>query len=110
MKKNRAAQSLGRRGGLANTPAQQRARKDNARRFAGRPRRVCQHCNEPVIGGHVDRGLDQSCGAHGWRWEKRRDRVQPATPATIDAQRDAINAEIVRLQTVLAAFRQSGLK
>jgi hypothetical protein len=65
-----AAALLGQRGGLANTEKQQLTRKLNAKR-AGRPRRVCLHCGEPVIGGHVDRSLDSSCGAHGWRWQSR---------------------------------------
>ena len=69
-KKNAAAQALGRLGGQAGTKAQNRARKQNAK-LAGRPRRVCNHCGEPVIGGHVDRALDVKCGAHGWRWQKQ---------------------------------------
>jgi hypothetical protein len=28
-----------------------------------------------VVGGHVDRALDESCGAHGWQWQQ-----QSATP------------------------------
>jgi len=42
----------------------------NAQR-AGRPRRVCVHCGERVYGGHVDRALDTTCGAHAWRWQTR---------------------------------------
>jgi ribosomal protein S27AE len=68
--KNPAAQALGRLGGSTNSKAQQRARKRNAQ-LAGRPRRVCVHCGEPVIGGHADRALDERCGAHGWKWQKR---------------------------------------
>jgi hypothetical protein len=68
--KESAAAILGRLGGSKNSPKQQRARKLNAKR-AGRPRRVCVHCGEAVKGGHVDRRLDSSCGAHGWRWQKR---------------------------------------
>lgn len=67
--KNRAAQALGRLGGTANTPAQNQARKQNAR-LAGRPRRICRRCGEPVVGGHADRALDESCGRHGWQWAK----------------------------------------
>jgi len=76
-----AAALLGQRGGLANTEKQQAARKLNAKR-AGRPRRVCVHCGEPVIGGHVDRSRDESCGAHGWRWQSRAEHYQQqqATP------------------------------
>lgn len=66
---NAAASALGRRGGKANTKAQNAARKANAQK-AGRPKRVCKHCGQPVLGGHVDRSLDTSCGAHGWRWER----------------------------------------
>jgi hypothetical protein len=69
------AAALGRLGGLANTPKQRRARKQNAQK-AGRPRRVCTHCGEPVIGGHQDRALDESCGAHGWRWQTRREQFR----------------------------------
>jgi hypothetical protein len=65
-----AAAAIGRLGGLVNSVKQQKARKQNAKR-AGRPRRVCLHCGEPVRGGHVDRARDSSCGAHGWRWQKR---------------------------------------
>jgi len=65
-----AAAAIGRLGGLANSPKQQRARKQNAKR-AGRPRRICVHCGEPVKGGHVESERDTSCGAHGWRWQTR---------------------------------------
>jgi hypothetical protein len=80
-KKNAAAQTLGRLGGQANTKAQNRARKQNAQ-LAGRPRRVCTHCNEPVVGGHADRALDESCGRHGWRWE-RAGTGHPAPPSPL---------------------------
>src|SRR5215831_11639496 len=70
-KKNAAAVALGRLGGAAGTRAQNRARKKNAQ-LAGRPRRICTTCGEPVAGGHVDRRLDETCGAHGWRWQQRR--------------------------------------
>jgi hypothetical protein len=68
-KPNPAAQALGRLGGIANTPAQRRQRREAAK-LAGRPRRVCRHCRQAVVGGHVDRALDASCGAHGWEWER----------------------------------------
>lgn len=64
-----AAQLLGSLGGKANTRAQNIARARNAQR-AGRPRRVCSVCHEPVRGGHLDRDLDETCGKHGWRWQK----------------------------------------
>ena len=67
--KNPAAQALGRLGGAANTPAQNLARKRNAQ-LAGRPRRVCNACGHSVVGGHADRALDDTCGRHGWHWEK----------------------------------------
>ena len=66
---NPAAQALGRLGGRANTVAQRRQRQAAAK-LAGRPRRVCKRCRQPVVGGHVDRALDEACGAHGWRWER----------------------------------------
>jgi hypothetical protein len=69
MPPNPAAQALGRLGGRANTPAQKAQRRAAAKR-AGRPRRVCTRCLQPVVGGHSDRALDASCGAHGWRWER----------------------------------------
>jgi hypothetical protein len=72
-KKNPAAQALGRLGGSANSPAQLAARRKNAK-LAGRPRRVCVHCGEPVKGGHVDAKLDAKCGAHGWKWQKPSER------------------------------------
>lgn len=64
-----AAQLLGSRGGLANTRAQNRARARNAK-LAGRPRRICAVCHEPVRGGHFDPERDETCGKHGWRWQK----------------------------------------
>jgi hypothetical protein len=69
-KKNAAAQALGRLGGSAGSVAQNRARKANAQ-FAGRPRRVCNHCGEPIVGGHANKALDLTCGAHGWHWQKQ---------------------------------------
>jgi len=80
-RKNPAAQALGRLGGRAGTKAQNRARKANAQ-LAGRPRRICTHCGEPVRGGHADRSLDDSCGAHGWRWERAGTGV-PAPPSPL---------------------------
>lgn len=77
-----AAALLGRKGGAANTDAQQRARRTNAQR-AGRPRRVCVLCDQPVIGGHVDRALDDTCGAHGWRWQQRSATTPPAAERPI---------------------------
>ena len=73
LRKNKAAQALGRLGGTANTAAQLKARRKNARK-AGRPRRVCSHCGEPARGGHIDRRLDDSCGRHGWKWQRRSER------------------------------------
>ena len=87
-KKNPAAIALGRLGGSANTKAQNRARKANAQ-FAGRPRRICVHCGEPVLGGHVDRTRDATCGAHGWRWQKQSEPDAPARrplPLVVAAQ------------------------
>jgi hypothetical protein len=93
-KKNRTAQRLGRLGGQANTPAQQAARRRNAQR-AGRPRRVCETCGEPVVGGHADRRLDRQCGQHGWRWERGGTRLP--TPANPD--RTALDAIARHLST-----------
>ena len=72
-KKNTAAVALGRLGGQAGTTAQNVARKRNAQ-LGGRPRRVCTHCGEPVVGGHVNRALDLTCGPHGWKWQKPSER------------------------------------
>ena len=71
-RKNPAAQALGRLGGSANTPAQNLARAANAQ-HAGRPRRVCTTCGEPVQGGgvHKDRTLDTTCPGRAFRWQKR---------------------------------------
>lgn len=77
--KNTAAAALGRLGGRAGTKAQNKARRANAQR-AGRPSRVCVHCGEPVAGGHVDRDLDETCGAHGWRWRKRLEEAATVRP------------------------------
>jgi hypothetical protein len=84
--KNPAAQALGRLGGSANTKAQHRARKANAQK-AGRPRRVCVKCAQPVTGGHADRALDETCGAHGWRWE----RAGTRHPAPVSRDRAALD-------------------
>jgi len=85
--KNPAAQALGRLGGSANTAAQRRQRREAAKN-AGRPRRVCVHCAQPVVGGHVDRDLDATCGAHGWRW----DRAGAHHPAPVSRERAALDA------------------
>jgi len=85
--KNPAAQALGRLGGSANTAAQRRQRREAAKN-AGRPRRVCVHCAQPVVGGHVDRDLDATCGAHGWRW----DRAGVRHPAPVSRERAALDA------------------
>jgi hypothetical protein len=97
-KKNRAAQSLGRLGGQAGTKKQNAARKQNAQ-LAGRPRRVCTTCGEPVVGGHVDRRLDDSCGAHGWRWQQKR---HPPTVESLREQIEAHHRAIVSLEQQLA--------
>lgn len=87
-KKNPAAVRLGRLGGQAGTRAQNQARKANAQ-LAGRPRRVCTHCGEPVIGGHRNVALDQSCGAHGWKWQTQSEKVaaDESTTTTKGARR-----------------------
>jgi hypothetical protein len=91
-KKTMAAAMLGRLGGRAGTSKQNEARKRNAQR-AGRPGRVCIACNEPVVGGHVDRRLDATCGAHGWRWQRRDDpHVPPVANATDSRERTALLA------------------
>jgi len=95
--KNRAAQTLGRLGGAAGTKAQNAARKQNAQR-AGRPKRVCLHCGEPVVAGHVDRRLDVTCGAHGWRWLKRHDTL---TRAQLQATIDALQRDVASLRAHL---------
>lgn len=113
--KNAAAAALGRLGGAVNSPAQQRARKRNAK-LAGRPGRVCVHCGEPVAGGHVDRALDESCGQHGWRWQQGANgTVRPAggvtltlaTIAAITRRRSLTDAD--RLAQIVAALRAVGL-
>ena len=97
--KNPAAQALGRLGGSANTPAQQRQREAAAQK-AGRPRRVCVHCAQPVLGGHADRTLDATCGAHGWRWE----RAGSSHPAPVVPERVALD----KIARVLASWRENG--
>lgn len=97
-KKNPAAVALGKRGGAAKTPKQNAARKQNAQ-LAGRPRRVCLHCGAPVVGGHVNRLLDQPsvCGPHGWRWQQR------DGGATVEA----IEREIIALQKYLSRLQRA---
>lgn len=101
-KKNRAAQTLGRLGGQARTSAQNAARKRNAQ-TAGRPGRVCTTCGEPVLGGHQDRRLDDTCGAHGWRWQRR------DAPATLDTlQRELADHQHAIAQLTAEIVRRSG--
>ena len=90
--KNKAAQALGRLGGSRNSKAQQRARKRNAQ-LAGRPGRVCATCLQPVLGGHVDRTLDETCGQHGWKW-MRAGKKHPAPPNADRAALDQLAAEM----------------
>lgn len=71
----RAAAALGSLGGRANTTAQNAARAQNAK-HAGRPGRYCAFCGEPVLGGHVQRSLDDKCGRHGWRWVRKAEAKQ----------------------------------
>lgn len=66
-KVSRAAQTLGRRGGTAGTPAQKRARQQNAL-LAGRPGRTCKTCGQlvqsPSLAAHDQCGL--------WTWQPAR--------------------------------------
>lgn len=101
-RKNPAAQALGRLGGAAGTPAQHAARKQNAQK-AGRPGRVCTTCGHPVVGGHVDRRLDETCGAHGWRWQRRQDEDRVEMPdllrqllAALDGSEHALPPALLR--------------
>lgn len=103
MAKNKAAQALGRLGGGANTAAQQRARKRNAQ-LAGRPRRVCVRCGEPVVGGHADRSLDDECGQHGWRWQQGAN-PPPLTLAEIDREIDSHRRALADLTKLRAKVR-----
>lgn len=99
-------------GGRANTPAQNRARALNAQK-AGRPKRVCKKCRQPVLGGHVDRTLDTTCGAHGWQWEQAGKR-HPAPPnleaQALDAIAAALNDPSLPnvLEFIRTAVRDSG--
>jgi hypothetical protein len=63
------AAAMGRRGGSANSPAQQAARAKNSK-SAGRPRRVCTACGEPVHGGHKKAKLNKTCHGRTWEWQK----------------------------------------
>jgi hypothetical protein len=69
--KNKAAQQLGTLGGSRNTPAQIAARAKNAK-LAGRPRRVCTTCGEPVRGWHKDAVQDVRCHGRTWEWQRQR--------------------------------------
>jgi hypothetical protein len=96
------AQILGRLGGSANTPKQNAARRKNARRSAGRPGRVCLYCGEPVLGGHVDRALDETCGAHGWQWQQRANTPTPAAPSRDRKALMAIHTAVTAARGALA--------
>lgn len=76
-KKNPAAQSLGRLGGLRNTPAQAKARAINSK-LAGRPGRICAHCGEAVYGGHKNSKQNRKCDGRTWEWQKPRDVIVEA--------------------------------
>lgn len=107
-RKNAAAQALGRLGGRAGSPAQTAARRVNAQ-LGGRPRRVCLFCNEPVVGGHVARHLDLSCGAHGWRWQNQ---AEQAAPIDVRALLVEARAELEQLEPTDARaewIRQAGV-
>jgi len=97
--KNPHAVKLGRRGGKAGSPAQKTARRSNIA-GVGRPRRVCLVCGEPVTGGHVDRALDTSCGAHGWRWQRR---SFPGVDASYE-EKD-LRSQIAHMELHLTALR-----
>lgn len=102
MAKNPHAVQLGRKGGRAKTPKQAAARRQNLA-GVGRPRRVCVVCGEPVIGGHVDRDLDATCGAHGWHWQKRGSVSAPDDPATLRHSIDALERTLAELRIRLLA-------
>jgi len=111
--KNKAAQALGRLGGSRNSPAQQRARKRNSK-LAGRPGRVCATCLQPVLGGHVDRSLDDTCGMHGWKW-MRAGKRHPAPPnperAALDRMAEAMSGQSWSADTcdaIAAILRDTG--
>lgn len=71
--KNQAAQALGALGGARNTEAQKKARLQNAK-LAGRPRRVCTECGEPVYGGHKDTKKNVRCHSRTWEWQSQREK------------------------------------
>jgi len=100
-RKDPGAQRLGAKGGRARTPKQNAARRQNAQ-HAGRPRRVCIHCGEPVVGGHTDRQLDQSCGQNGWRWQQR------DAPLTFADVQPEINRLALLLQTLADRMPTTG--
>jgi len=102
-KKNSAAQALGRLGGSKNTAAQNAARAQNAQR-AGRPRRVCTRCGEPVIGGHVDRELDGTCGPSAWRWQQRDSKL---TPAELEREIESHYQDIADLERQIVRSRMT---
>ena len=95
--KPRTHLEVSRRGGAANTPAQNAARKRNAQ-LAGRPRRVCTACGERVRGGHVDRRVDAKCGGRSWRWQRKND--PPAGGPTEQMASDALDAVAAALHHV----------
>lgn len=92
----RAARLLGKAGGRANTHKQRAARKRGPK-FGGRPRRVCIHCGHAVEGGHVDRRRDETCGAHGWRWQQG---DAPATVAELSIMIESYAAALAQLETL----------
>jgi hypothetical protein len=71
---NRAAQVLGRKGGQAKSERKTLAVRANALK-AGRSRRVCAECGEPVARSwHRNAALDQTCPGRTSKWEKPSER------------------------------------
>jgi hypothetical protein len=108
---------LGRLGGQANTAKQNAARRKNAK-LAGRPRRVCKLCHQPVLGGHVDRALDATCGAHGWVWQQGAPGKSNPVVATSDRKalitvRDTLDQVAdagEAIKAIRTAMRRAGLR
>ncbi len=70
---SKAAQQLGRAGGSANTPKQNRARAENSL-LAGRPGRICVKCGDLVQ--RTDLARHDKCGL--WTWVKPVERLREA--------------------------------
>jgi len=77
---------MGRLGGSRNTDAQKAARAANAK-LAGRPRRICTTCGQPVHGGHKRTEQNIKCDGRTWAWQTPREKREAKAVAKTATKR-----------------------